>query len=329
MTDPTETVDATKEEIADGVELEYEPVPGGKIKLALHHDGDLIQSAEYGSKVFGSDQLRGQFINSVSNDLEPRDGVDETDIARKLRQWFSEMNELDKDEQKDKLLTPEVQAIIDGTNYPVEIHGGETTTWNVELTYAGRTAELEFTAGEMASDGGAGALKEKIANHFFEIIELESGDWEAIRDRWNEHSEVVNVVEETASDAVADRVLSKLANTIQPVGEREQMGNDIAAAWYDGDNSTVYTDAPSDADIVWVQDDFLVDQLEQAGKQLEYKGQLIKDLIARGDLHGSRARKRWAWDSRTKLYPFVPDALAITKDDVGGGDDPNHSEVEA
>ena len=107
------------------------------------------------------------------------------------------------------------------------------------------------------------------------------------------------------------------------------MGNDVAAAWYDPENTTVYDDAPEDAPIVWVQDDFLVDQLEAAGKKLEYKGQLIKNLIARGDIHGSRVRRKWAWDSYTKVYPFDPDALGVTPDDVGGGDDPNHSEVSA
>lgn len=327
MTDPSETIDPITEDIIGPVQIEYEPIPGGQIKLAIKHDGDLLHSSKYKSKVFGSDQLRGQFINNAIDALSEYD-VDKSDVTRALREWFSEMNELDKEEQKNKLLTPEVQKIIDGTHYPVEIHGGETTTWNVEMTYAGRSAELEFTAAEMATDSSA-ALKEKIANQFFELVEIQQDDWQAIRDRWNENSEVVNVVEETAQDAVADRVLSKLSNTIKVVSDREDMGNDVAAAWYDQENTTVYDDAPLDAEIVWIQDDFLVDQLESTGKGLAYKGQLIKDLIARGDLHGSRARKKWAWDTRTKVYPFKPSSLSVTERDADGGGEPNHSEVDA
>lgn len=329
MSDPAESVDVFTEELADGyVTLEYEPVGGGQLRIAAYANGDVLESGEYSTKIFGSATLKGQFLNSVEASLESRNGVDVEGVRQELKEWFAEMNEVDREEQADKFLPDEIRGIIDGTHYPVEIHGGETTTWNVELTYAGRTSELEFTAAEMVGGEGS-ALQEKIANHFFELVEIEPEDWEAIRERWHERAEVVNVVEETASDAIADRVLSKLSNTLKPVGDRDHMGNDVAAAWYDAENATVYEEAPPNGAIVWVQDSFLVDQLEAAGKNLEYKGQLIKDLIARGDLYGSRVRKKWAWDSRTKLYPFDPDALGVTADDVGQGDDPNHSEVSA
>jgi hypothetical protein len=329
MSDPAENVDAFTEELADGyVTLEYEPIGGGQMRIAAYANGDVLESGEYNTKIFGSATLRGQFLNSVEESLEGRKGVDAGEIRNELKEWFAAMNEVDREEQAEKFLPDEIRAIIQGTNYPVEIHGGETTTWQVELTYAGRTRELEFSASEMVGSG-AGALQEKIANQFFELIEIDPEDWEAIRERWHENSEVVNVVEETASDAIADRVLEKIGNTVKPVGDREDMGNDVAAAWYDPENATVYDEAPADAPIVWVQDSFLVDQLEAAGKNLEYKSQLIKDLIARGDVYGSRARKKWAWNQRTKVYPFDPDALGVTPDDVGGSDDPNHSEVSA
>jgi len=329
MSDPAENVEAFTEELADGyVTLEYEPIGGGQMRIAAYANGDVLESGEYNTKIFGSATLRGQFLNSVETSLEGRNGADAGDVRAELKEWFATMNEIDREEQAQKFLPDEIRAIIRGTNYPVEIHGGETTTWVVELTYAGRTRELEFSASEMVGSG-AGALQEKIANQFFELIEIAPEDWEAIRERWHENSEVVNVVEETAQDAIADRVLEKVGNTVKPVGERENMGNDVAAAWYDPENATVYDDAPPNAPIVWVQDSFLVDQLEAAGKNLEYKGQLIKDLIARGDIHGSRKRKKWAWDSYTKVYPFDPDALGVRPDDVGDTDDPNHSEVSA
>lgn len=320
---------AFTQEIADGyVTLEYEPVGGGQMRIAAYANGDVLESGEYSDKIFGSATLRGQFLNSVESSLEDRAGVDAGKIRNELREWFAVMNETDREEQAEKFLPSEIQNIIEGTHYPVEIHGGETTTWHVTLTYAGMTKELEFTAAEMVG-GGDGGLQEKIATKFFEIVEIEPEDWEAIRDRWDQDSDVVSVVEETASDAVADRVLTKLRDTLRVVDDREDMGNDVAAAWYDEDNATVYDDAPEDAAIVWVQDDFLVDQLKAAGKKIECKSQLVKDLIARGDLYGSRVRRKWAWDTREKLYPFDPEVLGVTSDDVAGAGGPNHSEVDA
>lgn len=330
MSDPADTVDTFPEEFADGyVTIEYAPLSGGKMQIAAYASGDVLESGEYSNKIFGSATLRGQFLNSVEASLEGRTGVDAGEIRNELKEWFASMNEIDQEEQAEKFLPGEIQTIIDQTTYPVSIHGGETTTWIAELTYAGRTRELEFTAAEMVNNSGASALQEKIATKFFEIIEIEPEDWEAIRDRWQENSEVVSVVEETASDAIADRVLSKLSNTVKPVADAEDMGNDVAAAWFDPSNETVLDDAPPNGAIVWVQDSFFVDQLEAAGKNLEYKGQLVKDLIARGDLHGGGKRKKWAWENRTTLYPFDPAVLGVSADDVAEGDEPNHSEVSA
>lgn len=329
MSDPADNVDAFTEEFADGhVKLEYEPIGGGDIRIAAYAGSDVLESGEYSTKIFGSATLRGQFLNSVEGSLEDRKGIDAGETRNDLKEWFATMNEIDQEEQAEKFLPGEIQAIIEGTHYPVEIHGGETTTWKVTLTYAGRTEDLEFTASEMVN-GGGGLLQEKVANRFFELVEIEQEDWEAIRERWHENSEVMNVVEETASDAVADRVLTKLSNTVKPVSERDDMGNDVAAAWYDPNNETVLDDAPVNGEILWVQDSFLVDQLEAAGKNLEYKGQLVKDFVDRGDLYSGRQRKKWAWDSRTKVYPFNPSVLGISEDDVSGGDGPNHSEVSA
>ncbi len=333
MTDPATTVDGTRESLAPDVELEYEPLPGGKLRLAVFYQETPVHSSEHNTKILGSDQLRGTFINKVADALEAKGGVDTGAVETSLREWFAAMNELDREEQKDKLLPEEIQQIIDGTQYPVEVHGGETTTWHVTLTFAGRTRELEFTAGEMVSGSGA-ALQEKIANEFYELVEIEQADWEAIRERWQEHKDVVDVVTESASDTIADRVLEYLGQRITVVGDREKLANAPGAAWFDPENTTVADVAPTDAAIVWVQDSFLVDQLEAAGKNLEYKSQLIKTLNQRDDLYGVPDETRQRWPNaqgrdRARFYPFHPDALGVDGNDVGGHDDPNHSEVEA
>lgn len=334
MTDDiTEVVDGYREEIAAGVGLEHEPQPGGKIRLAAYYQDTPIHSGSYNIKILGSDTLKGQFINNVVDTLDDKNGVDTEAVESELRGWFALMNELDKEEQADKLLTEEVQAIIDGTHYPVKVHGGETTTWHVTLTYAGITRELEFTASEMVSGGGA-ALQEKIANDYFELIEIETEDWEAIRDRWQENKEVVGYIEETGEDTIADRVLEYLGHNVTPVGERDKLANSPGAAWYDETNETGSSVVPVDSAVVWVQNSFLIDQIEAAGKSPEYKTELVKTLNRRGDIHGveSDGRKRWPnpqGKERAKFYPFTPESLGVSSDDVGGVDDPAHGEVDA
>lgn len=328
VTDPTDAVGPFTREFLDGeVVVEYDPVAGDGMKISARCGGDVLESGEYPVKVFGDRTLRGAFLNSVEESLESREGIDAGAARNELKEWFAEMDRLDRDEEPEKFRPANIQRIVEGTAHPVEIHGGETTTWNVELTYSGRTAELEFTAAEMTGNGGAAALEEKIANNFFEIIDIGPEDWDAIKEKWIENSEVVNVVEETAQDAIADRVLSNLSKSVKPVGDRGEMANDTAAVWFDETNAAPCPDAPPDAAVVWVQDAFLVDQLETAGKTLEYKAQLVKDLIARGDVYGSRKRVMWDWDTRTKVYPFAPDALGVEAGDVAQADQPNHSEV--
>lgn len=327
MTDPADKIEPFTEEFAGGfVTLEYEPLPGGQMRIAAFASGDVLESGEYSTKIFGSATLKGQFLNSVEESLTDKSGVDAGEIRQELKEWFAEMNEVDEEEQEEKFLTDEIRQIIAGTQYPVEIHGGEETIWNVEITFAGRTSELQFTSAQMVSGGGA-ALQEKIANNFFEIIEVEKEDWEAIRDRWQQNSEVVSVVSETGEDAIAERVVSMLSRALTPVEERDDMKRDVANAWYDEGNSTLYPECKMDDDILWIQDDFLVDQLERAGKQTSYKGQLVKHLIRLGKLHGEGKRKKWTSKRREKVYPAVPAEFGIDADDVREAGESNNSEV--
>lgn len=329
MSDAADAVDGIDEPIANGAgSVTLEPVGGGTVKLTVEYGGDVVESGEYPTPgVFSKPTPKGMFLNRVEDALEDRSAVDAGDVRQELAEWLAEFNELGREEQAEHVLPAEVTAIIDGTHYPVEVYRGDPTTWKVTLTYAGQTRDLEFTNSEMVS-GGAGALEEKIANHFLEFINVEPEDWEEIRDRWTENKEVVHTADETTADAIADRVLEYLADGALPVADRDKIGNDPAAVWFDESNGATYTDADPDAAIAWVQDRYFVDQLESAGKKLEYKGQLIKDLIARGDLYGPRARRRWIDGARGKFYPFDPDALGIDADDVGG-DEPAHSEVDA
>lgn len=327
-----------RETFGEGVEgwegpplnLGYNPTGDGQIHLTAWMDGEILESATYNLKIFDSPTLRGQFLNSVESALARRDGADAEVARQELNEWFADMAARLENENEAirEFLPPEIQQIIEGTE-SVEVRGGETTTWHVTLTFAGMTEEVELTAGDLVSDSG-GALKEAIATKFYEVVEIGQDSWRAIRDEWQARKEVVAVVDETTADTIADRVLEFLGRDIIPVVSKEDMGNDVVAAWVDPTNEGGYADLDDpEAAVVWVQSSAVDDALEAAGKSLEHKTQLIKDLGRRDDLYGSRARRRWAWDTRTAVYPFVPDALGVDPEGFEAGtDDPNHSEVD-
>ena len=320
MSDATDDV-GIREELAGGaVTFTAEPATGGGVQLAVKHNGEAVVAGTHKKDVFERVTPRGAFLNSVEDSLQPRGGVDAGDVRRELKELFAELAEIIREEEADVLLSEEVQAIIDGTHYPVEIYDGEPTVWKVTLEFAGHTRDLEFTAAEMVSGSGA-ALEEKIANRFFEMVEIAEEDWNTIRDRWHNNSHVAYMSDETTSDAVADRVLEFLGDGVLPLEERDKLVNAPSNAWADETNAAGYSDAPPEAPIVWVQDRYLVNKLESAGKTLEYKGQLVKDLINRGDLYGKSTRRKWGDGTRRKYYPFTPDALRVDLDQIGEPDD--------
>lgn len=331
MTDPTDEIGEQFVDVAGGVELGYEPVGGGKLRLRAVYDGDVLAKGDYAEVTRGTHRgrtNRGEFINNVKDTVAGVDGLDADEIGTSLRQTFEQFIELAEEEER-AFQAEHVRDIIDGTHEPVEIHGGEQTTWVVTLTYAEKTADLEFTAGEMVGSGAA-ALEEKLANYFYQLEDIEPEDWETIRDYWDDHSELVTVVDETGRDAVAERFVNKVADAVRPLSELEQMPNDPSGAWYDTENAAACDAAPADAPVLWVQSRFFTDKLEAIGKQIEYKGQLTKDLIADGALYGSSVQRTWdgTFDSRTRLFPFDPRELGIREDEVSPPAGDNTDEVD-
>ena len=331
MSDVAGLVDFEPFEIpGTALSINIEPSDNGKVKLTAIHAGETVESGAYSHVVFSEPGERNKFLSSVETSLEDRQSVDAAGARSKIKEFLADFGEK-RNEEKEALyrtLSPELREILEGTHYPVEVYRGEPTTWKVTITFRGETRELDFTTSEM--NGSGGALQEKIANHFLEFLEIKPGGWEKVRDEWVENKKVVDTGGETAGDAVADRVLEHLGDGVLPTRDREKVANAPSNAWFDESNTPGYSDAPIDATIVWVQDRYLVDKLESAGKTVEYKGQLVKDLISRGNLYGKRTRYRWSDGKRRKYYPFTPDALKIDPDQVGEPDDGDAAgEVEA
>lgn len=318
MSNTADPIDSRFFEI-EGTALSVGIAPsGGKVKLTAKHAGEIVESGRYSHSVFGEPGERNKFLSSVETSLEDRQSVDASGARTKVKEFLANFEDIrndQKDEYRGYVLSDETNEILEGTHYPIKVYRGEPTTWKVKITFRGETRELEFTTSEMNDSGGA--LQEKIANHFLEFLEIGSGEWEEIRDEWVENKKVIDTGGETANDAVADRVLEYLSDGILAVTDREKLANAPANAWFDENNTAAYRAAPTDAPIVWVQSRYLADKIESAGKTVEYKGQLVKNLISRGDLYGKNTRRRWSDDQRRRYYPFDPEALHIDPDQIG------------
>lgn len=331
VSDPADSVDGFTQEIAAGVEVTLEPVGGAKANLRATYDGEILADGEYAEVLRGTHRgrtNRGEFINNAGESVDGIDGINGEEVETSLRSYFQDLAE-EAEEEELQFQADYVREIIQGTELPVEIHAGEETTWEVTLTYAGTTTTLEFTAAEMVGDGGP-ALQQKIANYYYEIIEILPEDWNTIRDYWDDHSELVSVVDETGNDAVAARFVDRLTDAVRPLDDLEAVPTDPSGAWFDEDNSAGLTSAPADAAILWVQSRFYADKMEAIGKQIEYKGQLTKDLIREGALYDSSVQRTWngAFERRTRLFPFDPEKLGIDESDVAPAPGDNTDEVD-
>lgn len=261
---------------------------------------------------------KGTFLNRVEDGLESKDGVDESEVRSELNEWLNDFAELSADQEKE-MMTEEMRQVVEAAHTPIEIYDdGENVTWHVTATYGGRTRVMKFSTGEMFGNSPQ-PLQMKWGENFYQRIEIESEDWEEIRDRWtaDENTSVELEQNETPDDAVADRVLGFISRALIPVEEQDRLGNEISMGWFDADNNADYPDADPGESILWLQDSFVINQLNSTSKSTEYKGQLVKNLISRGDLHGTTVRRYWTGgNGEEKFWPFDPAALNVSESDV-------------
>lgn len=340
MTDEPEFVSSVEEEFADGrVRIVARFTPGGRVTLSGYADDEVLVSVDVNANVFGNPQNRGMFLNELEGEIADHDPgedaeLDTEEVVAEIKSWFAEIHDALNRETMINA-PPNVREILEATETPIVWNRGENSEWEVEMTMDGRTRTLTFNAGDLTAQGGA-PLRVKVMNHFGRKIDLETDDWETIVDHWTAEENVVigHESEESAKDVQANKLLDQLAHNLIPVTDREKLKNSREAVWFDAENSTGYSKkgTPADATIVWVQDAFLVDQMEQAGLDPTRDGEkanLLAHLApsSRGDTYGPSMEKTWHGGQRPRpMYPFTPEALNLDEDDVGSGD-PASSEV--
>lgn len=331
MSDPSPSL---SEDFAGGaVTVEATPVSTGTIEFSLYYDSEQMHSTEM-SRVLEMgqypEQQRATLRNKYEEQLDGVEGIDAEQVAAAVKTWLDGL----KSQNSDVAVGPLAREIISGTRTPVEIREApdENTTWHVELEYSGRTRELEFAADDLIGDS-SGLLASKLIHNYHERVDVTEEDWDEIADYWHANSEVVDRTNVTAKNEIAERVLSFMADRVEPATERENIANSPATAYLDVDNDAGAMD--TDGPVLWVRDALLTDEMETAGKDVSYKGQLVADLKQAGNLHDtpgeetSRRPRSWTeGSSRIRVWAFEPEAVGVDAQTDGGSTGPAHSEVE-
>lgn len=317
---------AQTEQLLNGtVSLQYEPADkSGALKLTVKRGETVVHSSVVDAATdqgnYGRTQ-RGKFKNDTVAKCEEIDGLDASDVETAIKNWFSDFLE-EVDAAETELRGEIATEIIEGTHTPVEIHGkpDKGTTYNVTLTFRGRTETVEFNADVMVPGSSPGALQSSLAHQFFEPVEVPKEDWEHIREYWAEHSELVRVTETTPDDAKADRVIEYLADTVSPVPEMDDLLNAPNNAWVDTDYTRQPIENVDIDSIVWVQDRHLVDEIDSVSSVTD-KGNIIAKLRERAELVDKWRTRQLTDDGETRLWGFTLSALGVSPESVPESDD--------
>lgn len=321
MTDAAEAVGAQTEDVA-GVELEWEPLPGGRIHLAARYGGEALETGNFAREsVFTQQSYRGQFLNSVETALKARDVEKAGEIRQALNEWFVRTWDEAKEEQA-TLLPDRIRRVIEGTQQ-VEIYGGEETKVVATVAWEGQTRQIELTADQMRD--GSEALASAMANKFFEFdFECGEGEWTVIRDHWTEKAEKRGFVDETGEDTIAERVLELIRLEMVPMSDEEELDK-VETVWVDPTNTYGVSVVGGPDPVIWVEKPFILDQMKAIGRDIATFNMLVTAFNRRGDIYGvddTRRRRFNGSQDPPRYYPFKPEALGIDVDrfmgDSGG-----------
>lgn len=323
-----------EESFAGGaVTIRLEVVATNTVDITVRHDGTDLDTRRY-QQVFDSGQYPRQQRATVANWIRDElskdaETLNPDAIREDVHDW---LQELKKQLDDVHLVGPDAKEIIEGTHTPVEIRPApdENTTLHVTLDFRGQTGDLQFDVGVLVNDA-AGELMNKIAHNFYgERAEITSDDWEAIADYWADNKEVTAEVEQSGQDVIAERFLDFLADSIQPTPNRDGIENSPRTAWVDSDGegaTSTRLDIEPGVPVVWVTDDFFIDQMEAVSLSLADKSELVKKLKSSGVLHGQIRPRSWTDNGRLRVWAFKPAAVGIDPDDSHPGSEAATSEV--
>ncbi len=273
-------------------------------------DGERVSySAVHGRDFFESSQKR----KTIANEIEKNSDVKASDTKDAFIQLCNRIsgNDLSKD-RKELFRTELTQQLLDET-VSVDVYVSEETSIEVTLEKDGRKDSIEFTPGEWTTSSPA-RLSERYYNAFVERIEVSGEEWDDLVEEWEEMKTVAARETATTWDAIVERVVNTLKKRHVPHEDREAFKNDEKTTWYrDGE------DGPT----LWVKSAFVADLLDDSGKTPEELSELSKQLSKR-DVTKGTTKKR----SGVRAYPFDPEEIGVSENEVHTNSDDDGPEVE-
>jgi hypothetical protein len=306
-------VELEETDLADGLTLKYKSGSvSNTLDIRVEIEGDVIHSdivKEAAADNHHGETERGKFLNELEDKVKNSDDDATPDVVKALvREWFNDLQE-DNTEVSKELRGDIADEVIEGTELPVEIHGASdnNTTYNVTLTFRGRTATVEFDADVMIPGSSPSALQSAFAHQFYAPEEVPEPDWEDIRAYWAENSEVTTVTDTTADTARANRVLEFLSDSIEPTTDKENTGNSPRTSVVEPD----FEAGP----VVWVQNRHFDDEIDSVAS-LDVKNQICKELRG-ADTLVKKSKPRWRpdTDGQDKFWAFRAEAVGVDADD--------------
>lgn len=273
-------------------------------------DGERVAySAIHARDFFESPQKR----NTIANEIEENTRGDSLQTKAAFKQFCHRVSGNDLDTDRKELFRSEVvQQLLDETT-AVNVYASENTTIEVTLSKNGSDRSIEFEPAEWTSSV-PGKLAERYYNTFLERIEVQPEDWDDLVDEWEDMKEIASRETTTTWDAIVERVIAMLKKRHIPHESRDAFKNDEKTTWYEKNE---------DEATLWVRSSFVADLLEDAGKTPEELSELSKHLSKR-DLTKGSTKKR----SGLRAYPFDPEELEISENEVHTSDEGDEPEVE-
>lgn len=273
-------------------------------------DGERVSySAVHGRDFFESSQKR----KTIANEIEKNSYVKASETKDAFIQLCNRISSNDLTQDRKELFRTEVtQQLLDET-VSVDVYVSEETSIEVTLEKDGRRDSIEFTPGEWTTSSPA-RLSERYYNAFVERIEVSGEEWDDLVEEWEKMKIVAARETATTWDAIVERVVNTLKKRHVPHKDREAFKNDEKTTWYreNGDGPTL-----------WVKSAFVADLLEDAGKTPEELSELSKQLSKREITKGPTKKR-----SGVRAYPFDPEEIGVSQNEVHTNDDDDEPEVE-
>ncbi|MFC7044639.1 hypothetical protein ACFQH6_03710 [Halobacteriaceae archaeon GCM10025711] len=304
-------------EILDSVTVEATGIGGGRVRLVAYYTGgdgeEMLHADNYPTNFYEDRTARGSFKNEVKAALDGYE-LDPSKWVEAWQKWTSSLVAA-KDDERPNLVPENVRQLADGTEHVHVLTGGDSAVWRVEISWRGKTREIELTHEDMASDGTK-PLKNQLFKAFLNSPEIQQEDWIALRNYWTEIQEEKARETMTEKDRKLESFIETVTSRVTPHESADVLANGREAAWVDWENDHGLNGVGSEVAVAWVQSSLVSDILDSMDNAPKV-GELGTELQNRGfTVRGSANLQPAGKDTKGRYWFFDPAALGITEMDT-------------